>query len=135
MKNDDWNDQLRDKLFEIVHSKKGRTGNIIKGKMKLSHVSLTKIIPGEYFLPLPQHITNYIILGVLGILFILVLIFRRIIRYVTFSLKVVALIKITNLILEKEKKGKIILMAKTVDSKQRIQRMKKSCYHETTTNY
>jgi len=65
MENDDWNDQLRDKLFEIVHSKKGRTGNIISG---------------EYFLPLPQHITNYILIGVVGILFILVLIFRRIIR-------------------------------------------------------
>ena len=34
MKNNDWTYQLRDKLFEIVHSKKGRTGNIIAGKMQ-----------------------------------------------------------------------------------------------------
>lgn len=82
MKNDDWQDRLRDKLFGIVHNKKGRTGNIIRGKKELCFETLTKIIAGEYFLPLPQHITNNIIIGTFGILFILALIFMRIKRFV-----------------------------------------------------
>ncbi|CAG5105480.1 Oidioi.mRNA.OKI2018_I69.chr1.g2164.t1.cds [Oikopleura dioica] len=61
--NIDWQENLRDELFGIIYDKKGRRG---------------KIIQGEYLQPLPQEIINYFIIGSLGLIFLLALIFRKI---------------------------------------------------------